>query len=170
MLKRRHKRSSRERRIRLGQTKSEKFGSSCDKARRGRRINWQYCSDPNGQEYRKLVLALLEWLEMEKVGFGLAGIAWNWGLELTEMAWNGGSLFLPDAAGLVWRNSVWPDRTVRIQDWIVAQSNSSHNTHVGVGEQCTPSTSRGLFIEPLSWHSLSYCVKAWVEQTRVARQ
>jgi hypothetical protein len=35
----------------------------------------QFWPDWNGLEWRKSVLARLEWLEMEKVGFSLIGIA-----------------------------------------------------------------------------------------------
>jgi hypothetical protein len=37
----------------------------------------QFWPDSNGLEWKNLVLAWLEWLEMEDVSFGLTIIAWN---------------------------------------------------------------------------------------------
>jgi hypothetical protein len=73
-----------------------------------------FLPDWNGLEWRKSVLAWLEWLGMEEVGFGLNGLefrklvlAWlEWfgmkevGFGLTGMAGNGGSPFGPDSNGL----------------------------------------------------------------------
>jgi hypothetical protein len=67
---------------------------------RGSRF-WPNC---NGLEWRKSVLARLEWLGMGEVGFGLTGMTWkgeSWfwpnmedgGFGLTGIAWNGGSRF-----------------------------------------------------------------------------
>jgi hypothetical protein len=44
--------------------------TSCDKARLGERIYWQYWTDWNGLELRKSALARLEWLEKDSVNFG----------------------------------------------------------------------------------------------------
>jgi hypothetical protein len=83
--------------------------TSGEKAKKGERIYrqcWPYWNglsgrspfwpDWNGVEWRKLLLARLEWLGMEEVGFGLSG-----------MAWNGGCRYWPDWNGLEW-SRFWP--------------------------------------------------------------
>jgi hypothetical protein len=64
----------------------------------------QFWPNWKGLEWRKSVLASLEWLVMEEVGFGLTGIAWNrisqsW---LAWMAWNKINWFWTDKNGLEW--------------------------------------------------------------------
>jgi hypothetical protein len=80
--------------------------TSCDKARRGERIYqqcWTYWNvlpggsplwpDWNVMELRRSVLAWLEWLRKEEVGFGWTKIAGNGevGFCLTGIVWNRGS-------------------------------------------------------------------------------
>jgi hypothetical protein len=73
-------------------TRTEKSVTSCDKARREGKNYWQFCSDLNGLEWRKLVS---DWHGMLAVGF-----CWTW------MAWNGGSRFCPDWNSFDWSKSV----------------------------------------------------------------
>jgi hypothetical protein len=54
-----------------------------------------FCPDWNSLDWRKSVLAFLEWPGMEDISFGLTGIAWN-----------GGSWFRPDWNGLKGRKSI----------------------------------------------------------------
>jgi hypothetical protein len=55
----------------------------------------RFWPDWNGYEWRKSVLARLEWLGMEEVSFGPTGLACN-----------KGNRFWPDSNGLEWRKSV----------------------------------------------------------------
>jgi hypothetical protein len=69
--------------------------TSCDKARRGGKIWWQYCTDWNELVWIKSVLGRLVLLGIEKVSFGQS-----------IMAWNGGSQFWPNCNSLEWRKLV----------------------------------------------------------------
>jgi hypothetical protein len=86
----------------------------------------QFWPEWNGLEWKKLVLALLEFLGMEEVGFGLTEMAWNRGSLFWPFlnAWNIRSLFLPDInlwlkmaevisslTGMAWNEAspFWPD-------------------------------------------------------------
>jgi hypothetical protein len=56
----------------------------------------------NGLEWRKSVLARLEWLGIEEVGFGLI-----------VMAWNGGSRFWP-----IWNGLEWQMLVLALLEWL----------------------------------------------------